>query len=159
MLVNVEFMNPFITAACGVLEEEVGATIKKGRLSLEEGDFLSQEVTVLLGVTGKVEGQVFYGMKEKTAKKIVSAMMGEELLVFDDFAQSGISELGNVITGKAGMGLESAGYPCNLSPPTLILREGTCISTLDIKRILVPLITQYGEIIVHVGLTETDDDD
>lgn len=156
---KVEFMNPFISAAISVLESEVGATIKKGRLALEAGDFMSQEVTVLIGVTGKVEGQVFYGMKEKTAKRIVSAMMGEELLVFDEFAQSGISELGNVITGKAGIGLEAAGFPCNLSPPTLILREGTNISTLNIKRILVPLITQYGEIVVHVGLRDADDED
>lgn len=153
---NVEFMNPFVSSAINVLSSEVNATVKKGRLSLETGDLISDEVTVLIGVTGNVEGQVFYGMKEKTAKKLVSAMMGEEVLVFDEFAQSGISELGNVITGKAGVGLEQSGYPCNLSPPTLILREGTNISTLNINRILVPLLTQYGEVVVHVGLREAE---
>jgi chemotaxis protein CheX len=150
-----EFVNPFVTSAFQVLQTETRSEVSKGAVSLEDSPLVSDEVTVLIGVVGRAQGLVMYGMSEKTAKAIVSAMTGETVAVFDQMAESAIAELGNVITGLASGELERAGYPCKIAPPSVVLGKGTSISTLSIKRLMIPLQTKLGDITVHVALRET----
>lgn len=151
---KVEFVNPFVDAARSVLEAEVSATVTRGPLSLRSSAYTTLPITVLIAVTGKVQGIVLYGMAEKTAMGMVEAMMGQPFPEFDELAQSGIAELGNVITGAASVVLAEAGYPSKISPPTLIVGNGVMVSTLDIRRLVVPLGTQYGVVEVQVALRE-----
>lgn len=150
-----EFVNPFVTSAFQVLQAETRFDVTKGTVSLEESPLVSDEVTVLIGVVGRAQGLVLYGMSEKTAKAIVSAMTGENVAVFDQMAESAVAELGNVITGLASGELEKAGYTCKIAPPSVVIGKGTSISTLSIKRLVVPLNTKLGEIQVHIALRET----
>jgi chemotaxis protein CheX len=152
--VKAEFVNPFVTAAFQVLEKETKSEVTKGNVSLEESPLVSDEVTVLIGVVGRAQGLVLYGMSEKTAKGLVSCMYGEQIAVFDAMAESAVAELGNVITGLASGELERVGYGCKIAPPSVVVGRGTSISTLSIKRLVIPLITVFGEITVHVALQE-----
>lgn len=151
---RIEFINPFISAACEVLKSETGSEAKRGTLSVVESPLLSDEVTVLIGVTGDVRGVVMFGMSERTAKRIVTAMVGENVAVFDSMAESAIAEIGNVITGLASAKLEEAGYPCTIAPPTMIVGRNTSISTMSIKRLVVPVQIAAGEVTLHMALRE-----
>jgi chemotaxis protein CheX len=93
-------------------------------------------------------------MDEATAKAIVSAIAGHPVPIFDRMAESGIAELGNVITGMASAGLEAAGYPCNISPPSVISGRGTILSMVNIQSVLLPLTTQFGSVDIHLALRE-----
>src|SRR5687767_8479212 len=117
---KVEFVNPFIQAATEVLESELGTKTERGDLRLQKSAFTTNEVTALVGVTGAVSGMVLYSMSADTARGIVSKMLGQAFPEFDELAQSGIGELGNVITGRAGILLAEAGYPSNITPPALV---------------------------------------
>lgn len=150
-----EFVNPFVTSACQVLQAETSTQVTQGQVSIKNGPLNSDEVTVLIGVVGRAQGLVLYGMSEATALKIVSAMTGEEMQVFDSMCESAVAELGNVITGLASGELEQAGYPCKIAPPSVVMGEGTSISTLAIQRLVIPLETGLGLITVHVALRET----
>lgn len=150
-----EFVNPFVTSAFQVLQTETRSEVSKGAVTLQESPLVSDEVTVLIGVVGRAQGLVLYGMSERTAKAIVSAMTGENIAVFDNMAESAVAELGNVITGLASGELERAGYPCKIAPPSVVVGRGTSISTLSIKRLVIPLQTSMGVIVVHVALRET----
>lgn len=150
-----EFVNPFLSAAFQVLQTETGGEVVKGNIALEDAPLVSDEVTVLIGVVGRAQGLVLYGMSEKTAKELVSSMTGEPIEVFDSLAESAVAELGNVITGLASGALEEAGFPCKIAPPSVVTGKGTTISTLAIKRLVIPLQTKCGEILVHVALRET----
>ncbi len=152
MAISVKFINPFITAACKVLKEEIEAEITRGEVSLEKSGTTSKEVTVALGVTGDVRGGVFYGFSEQTARSLVSEMLGEPVPIFDELAESGIGEMGNVITGLATAELEQKGLLCRIAPPTVVTGKGVYISTLDFHRLIMPLETQYGAIEVNVAL-------
>jgi chemotaxis protein CheX len=152
--VNANFVNPFIEAAYEVLEAELGTTVRRGHLSLEHSGCTTDDVTVLISLVGRAQGVVLYGMSEATAMAIVSRILGQPFDTFDELAQSGIAELGNVITGQAGQRLAAAGFESNLSPPTLILGQGTTISTLDVQRLLVPLLTELGKLQIHLALRE-----
>jgi chemotaxis protein CheX len=118
---NVQFLNPFIEAAYVVLESEVGVITKRGPLSLERSAATADDITVLISIVGQVTGVVLYSLNESTAIQIVSRILGQTFEEFDPLAQSGIGELGNVITGQAGNRLAEAGFEAKISPPTIIL--------------------------------------
>jgi chemotaxis protein CheX len=151
---KVEFINPFVKAAIDVLKSEIGSEIERGRLRVDASATSNQDVSVMIGVTGAAQGFVLYSMSAETAKGIVGKMMGQPFEEFDALAQSGIAEMGNVITGLASRGLSETGYVCNITPPTLITGQNTSIGTLDIPRLALPLTTACGEIEIHLALRE-----
>jgi chemotaxis protein CheX len=151
---NVKFLNPFVDAAYEVLAKETGTEIQRGELTLDKNHYVSDDVTVIIALVGAVEGNVFYSMSQETAIRLASRMMCEKLLDFDSLAQSGIAELGNVITGRASMKLSEAGFEATISPPSLILGKGATISTLDFPRIIVPLNTSEGSFMIHLALRQ-----
>lgn len=152
---NVKFMSPFVEAASEVLTAEVNVATTRGVLALQKSALTSNDVTVLISLVGQVQGVVLYGLSTATALALVSRMMGQDFSAFDGLAQSGIAELGNVITGRATIKLSESGFVSNISPPTLIHGKGITISTLDFARIVVPLTSELGEIVVHLALRET----
>lgn len=155
---KVEVISPFVTATIKVLETEIGRSVpvEKGPLTIESTAHTCQDCTVLIGVIGAVQGIVMYGMSERTCKNIVSALLNERVVVFNEMVESAIAEMGNVITGIASADLEKAGFPSTLAPPTVISGRGVVISTINIKRLQIPLLTEFGEIEVGVALREND---
>jgi chemotaxis protein CheX len=150
--VKVEFVIPFIQAAREVLETELGSQTERGDLRLHKSACTTDEVTALVGVTGTVSGLVLYSMSQTTALGIVSRVMGTTFDDFDELAQSGIGELGNVITGRAGVLLSEAGFPSNITPPALVVGKGTMVTTLDLNRLVLPIETDVGSLEVQVVL-------
>ena len=149
---KVECINPFIQAAREVLESELGGDAERGNLRLQKSAFTTDEVTAVVGVNGTVSGVVLYSMSESTAIGIVSRVMGQQFAELDELAQSGIGELGNVITGRAGVLLSEAGYPSNITPPALVIGKGTMVTTLDLNRLVFPLETELGSLEVQIVL-------
>jgi len=149
-----EFINPFLQAATTVLESELGSAPQRGNIGLQRSAYTSNEVTAVVGVTGTVSGMVMFSMAESTARSMVGVMMGQEFPEFDALAQSGIAEIGNVITGRAAVLLAEAGFPSDLAPPMLIVGKGTLLSTLDVQRLVIPLESEFGSIEVQVALKE-----
>lgn len=154
-MINVKFMNPFVDAAAEVLQAEVNLSIQRGSLSLHKSAMTANEITVLLSLVGQVQGVVLYGLSINTGLELVSRMMDQKFSEFDNLVQSGVAELGNVITGRATVKLYEVGFMSMISPPTLIQGRDVKISTLDFSRIVVPLQTEVGEIMVHLALKES----
>ena len=152
---NVKLINPFIDAATEVLCAEAKVVSQRGNLSLQKSAFTSEQITVLFNLVGQIQGAVMYGMSMTTGLALVSRIMGQEFVEFDNLAQSGIAELGNVITLRAADKLSKAGFETSVSPAALIQSEGVKISTLDFPRIIVPLQSEIGVITVHLSLKET----
>ena len=73
---KVEFVNPFIEAACEVLESELGGEAQRGEVRLQKSAITTDEVTALVGVTGTVSGLVLYSMSLATAVALALFMLG-----------------------------------------------------------------------------------
>jgi chemotaxis protein CheX len=80
--------------------------------------------------------------------------MGQTFGELNPLVQSGVAELGNVISGRATIRFSEAGYNSNISTPTVLIGSGIQISTLDFPRIVVPLNTEFGCFTVHLALRE-----
>ncbi len=151
---DVKLLNPFIEAAVEVLKAEAGAEIKRGNLSLQKSALTSDDITVLINLVGDVYGVVMYGMSIATGLGLVSKIMGQEFGELNTLAQSGVAELGNVISGQATIRFSEAGYRSNISTPMVLTGNGIEISTLDFHRIVVPFETQFGAFAVHLALRQ-----
>lgn len=151
---KVQYINPFVNASFTVIEMVLGMKPEKGALAMKPAVFTSQQCNIITGVTGKVEGQVVYGMSLLTADRIASAMLGQQIRTFDQLAASAIAELGNMITGNASSLLTEAGFPCDITPPSIIRGTNVKMSTLNIPALVVPICLEIGEIELTVSLKE-----
>jgi chemotaxis protein CheX len=148
-----QLVDIFIKAAVEVLEQETGAEVAHGSVRVLSSAQTSEDITVMIGVTGDLRGTVLLGSSERTARAVVSRMMGESCPLFDELAQSGIAELANVVAGRASHGLEAAGFAVTISPPTLVAGgPGIIISTVNFRRFVVPLYTAAGDLILHAAV-------
>ena len=151
---DVNFLNPFVQAAVEVLKAEMDANTVRGEVTLQKSSLTSDDITVLINLIGDVYGVVMYGMSTVTCLNLVSKIMGQEFTEFNALAQSGVAELGNVISGQATIRFSEAGFKSNISTPTVLNGNGVEISTLDFPRVVVPLETQFGIVTVHLALRE-----
>jgi chemotaxis protein CheX len=149
---DVKFLNPFLDSAGEVLRKEIQLEITKGPITVQTSALTTDDVTVLINLVGQIQGVVLYEMSTSTALSFVSRMMGQKFNDFDNLAQSGIAELGNVITGRASDKLSQAGFEATISPPTLIIGKGSQVSTLDCPSLIIPLSSKVGTITVHLAL-------
>jgi chemotaxis protein CheX len=133
---------------------ELHEAVERGDLCLENDLYVTDDVTVVLSLIGEVEGTVFYSMPVEYAMQLASTLMGETISTFGKLAQSGVAELGNVITGRASMKLAEAGFEANISTPSLIIGKGATISTLEYPRLIVPLVTSIGTMTIHLALRD-----
>ena len=149
-----EFINPFVTAGIQVLESVIQSIPDPGQLAVRSATFTTQQVSIVIGVTGAVEGNVVYGMPLVTATKIAAAMASTPIMTFDEMAGSAIAELGNMVSGNAATMLSEAGYECEITPPTLIRGSDVEVAT-STPALVVPLYTDFGKVEINVALQES----
>lgn len=119
---DVNLINPFVSALGEVLPQLGFQSITRGNLAIKEQMVDSRGVTVLIGMTNQIRGNIAYNMTEQTAKKLASIMMmGMPVAEMDSLAQSAISELVNMVTANATMKFEQQGLVVDISPPSLVM--------------------------------------
>lgn len=154
-MMKVQYVSPFAEAAVNVCQMLLGAAPERGQLSARPQIFTTQQVNVVCGITGSIEGLVVYGMSMITADRLASRMIGQPVVTFDQLAASAIAELGNMISGNSASLLSAQGFSVDITPPTIIRGSNVKITTLDIPSLLIPLnLVDIGTIEVNVSLQE-----
>ena len=121
---DVKLVNPFINAFTAVLPQMGFPTPERTGMSVKEKTINSLGITVLVGFTKEIRGNVCYNMSEDTAKFIASTMMmGMPVETFDEMAQSAISEMSNMLTATAATNLTALGKEVDISTPRLSVGE------------------------------------
>lgn len=153
--INVEYINPFISAAQTVLRDfcQIDSTIGKPYLkqAYYEGDMLA----VIIGVTGVLRGQVILTMETQTACNIASKMMmGMPVPELNDMAKSAVSELCNMILGNAATIFSTKSIALDITPPTITLGTNLSFSVSDSKTICVPLDFEQGSLEINIAIKD-----
>ncbi|MCU0315718.1 MAG: chemotaxis protein CheX [Fimbriimonadaceae bacterium] len=152
---KVEYVTPFVAGSIKVMQLLLQLTPSRGQLSARPQVFTTQQVNIVCGITGDIEGQVIYGMSVRTADKIAGIMIGSPVQTFDALAASAIAELGNMISGNSVTMLAQQGFNCDITPPTIVKGSNVKITTLDIPALVIPLQLQdVGDFEVNVSLQE-----
>jgi chemotaxis protein CheX len=152
---KVEYVSPFVEATVKVMQTLLNKTPERGQLTARPQVFTTQQVNVVCGVTGDIEGQVIYGMSIVAADRIASEMLGSPVVTFDQLAASALAELGNMISGNSMTLLAGQGYTCDITPPTIIKGSNVKIATLDTPALVIPMrLADIGEFQINVSLKE-----
>lgn len=153
---NVEYINPFIEASQSVLMMMTGNKPILGQVYLRKSPFQSDNIAVIVGLTGKIRGQVVISLSTKTALIVASAMMGGmPVTELDDISKSAISELANMIMGNTATILASRGVGIEITPPSLLIGEKIVIAPSNMKTVCVPLeLLNDARIEIDVSLEE-----
>jgi len=137
---NVEYINPFIEASQMVLKQIANLDTTLGKIFIKTSPYESDSVAIIIGITGKIRGQVIFIMNTKLAMKIASSMMcGMPVTELDEISKSAISELTNVILGNTATILYNRGVGIEITPPSLLIGESMQISTNRLKTVCIPL--------------------
>ncbi|MDI9515042.1 MAG: chemotaxis protein CheX [Clostridiaceae bacterium] len=153
---NVEYINPFIEASQSVWTMMTGNKPVLGKVYLKKVPYQSDDVAVIVGLTGKIRGQVVISMRTDTALKVVSSMMGGMAVPeLDEISKSAISELGNMIMGNTATILASRGIGIEITPPSLLIGEKMLITPAHMTTICVPLLLEGDDPIeINVSLEQ-----
>jgi chemotaxis protein CheX len=151
---RVEYINPFIESSISVMKEVLGIDVERKEISLRSKAIPVLDIAVIVGLVGQVEGRVLFDMSRKTALNIVSKMNEEDIKEFDELAKATITELGNLITGRAVTKLSDMGYRFDVTPPAIFSGENMQISDVEIEALVVPIETSLGRLEINVALRE-----
>lgn len=121
---DAKLVNPFIDAFTTVMPQMGFQEPKRTKMSVKDKVAESLGVSVIVGFTKQIRGNVIYNMSEDTAKYIASTMMmGMPVESFDEMAQSAISEMSNMLTANAATNLTAMGLEVDISTPSLSVEK------------------------------------
>jgi len=79
-----DYVNSFLAPAKMVWDKELGATLEVVGAEVTSNQFTTDDLTVIIGVSGRLEGNVLYGFSEDSAQSIVGVMLGEPVDTIND---------------------------------------------------------------------------
>jgi chemotaxis protein CheX len=150
-----ELANPFITAAVEVFRKELRVKLNRKDLKKKDAPIPSMPISIIIGVTGPVRGQVVYSLDTNFAYGVAKAMLPGKLPVeIRKLVNSAISEIANIITGKASIELAGEDKTISITPPVVFTGNDYAMDFLNIPTIALSFISEMGVIEVNIALTE-----
>jgi len=137
-----------------VIEQVIQVSPSTGNLGVKEIGFIENHIWIQIGMTGQMNGDIVFGIQEKVALHMVSAMMGGYVITeMDEMGQSAISELGNMISGNASMILSNQGVSVDITPPRVI-KSDHASGLFQKKALCIPLMMEgIGELDIQVMIS------
>ncbi len=120
---DLKYVSPFMESFENVMPQLGYGNITKGGACFKEQEIINSGVSVIIGIVGKLRGNVVYGLSQAAAKSVASTMMGMEVEELDDMSKSALSELANMLTAGAATLFYDLGLPVDISTPTLLQGE------------------------------------
>lgn len=148
---DVKYINPFLKAFDSVMNSFGATEVKKSAIKLKKDMTIEKDITTFIGIVGSIRGNISYSYDMKTAKEIISLMMGMEIEKFDNLARSAIGELSNMITGNALALLAENGEVLDVTTPTVVMGKNMYFLLGSIDTIMVILDTKFGEVEIDFG--------
>lgn len=154
---EVKYINPFIEASKKVLYELVGEEPDTQAPKLLENSISGDDLLIIIGLTGEIKGQVMFTLKEKTALNIAKKMTFDDSLPeLNEYAESAISEMANMISGSTSMIMYQEGILIDITPPSICRGSGMIISSRN-KFVSIPLdLKDIGDFYINISFIKNE---
>lgn len=150
---NIEYINPFIEASQTVLKQIASIDAKLGKVYLKTAPYRSEDIVIVVGLTGSIRGQAVFSMSRQFGMRLASVMMmGMEVTEFDEISRSAISEMANMIMGNAATIFYNKGINIDITPPSLFMGENMMITPSKMQTIGIPLLID-GENLINLDIS------
>jgi len=149
---NVEFINPFLSATIGVIKTMAFVEVQPGKPFLKKDKVSRGDVSGIVGITGPPNGSMSLSFSKASILEIVSSMLGESFKEVNDEIKDAVGELSNMICGTARNDLGKKGYSFKISIPIVVSGPGHEIKHLcKGPTIGIPFSTKAGPFVVEIG--------
>lgn len=143
----------FLRAAQEVLAQVLDEAVAACEIVRMAQPISLQDMVVVLGLTGDQEGRVLFEFAGDTALRVAGVMnFGENFEEFNGMAGATLSELGNLIAGRAATLFNDSGGKLDISPP-FVMRGVGMRSSDPMQRM--SLVTSCGPVIVNFSTKRT----
>lgn len=150
-----EYINPLISSFINVYKSITNFDIKIGELFIRNNSLSANDIVVIIGITGDLNGQLILSFSKETALNIVSKMMMDTpILELDDMSISAIGELGNIIIGNYITSLSNNNLKIDITTPTVLSGDKMKINLFNKKQISVPFNSDLGKMVVDISISE-----
>ena len=137
---DAKLINPFVDAFTTVMPMLGFPEPMRTKLYAASSRVKSLGVSMLVGFTKQIRGNVVYNMSEDTAKFIASQMMmGMPVESFDEMAQSAISELSNMLTAHTATNITALELDVDISTPSLTVGADFEVKVCDGQYLVVSM--------------------
>jgi CheY-specific phosphatase CheX len=147
------YVNPVITSLSTVLQMLAQVTAKKGSALKTEGIETDKEYTIVMNVSGELNGYFAFSFTEETALSIVNAMtagMGTPSEL-DELGLSCINEFGGMTRGNVINALTEVGFTCEVNETELCKKDSLPFYPPE-TALKFHFETEIGEFELHICL-------
>ncbi|MFD2672576.1 chemotaxis protein CheX [Marinicrinis sediminis] len=126
--------------------------IEYGDVSKEASQTLTvEQIAVVVGVTGDVQGDLIVTMREDMVKEIIGRMFGGmEIATIDEMGWSAYGEFGNWLGAGCCTSLSDCGLNVNITPP--MISEGSTRLHSSNHFISIPFKADNHAFSVHISI-------
>ena len=150
-----EYANLFIKSAMTVFRREIKVSMTRKSLSRKSAPVPSLPMSIVIGVTGAIRGQVVYSMDTNFAYSVAKAMIPNRLPTdLRKLTSSAVSELANMITGQASIAMAGEHQLIHLTPPAVFTGTDMTVDFLSIPTICLSMISEIGSMEINIAFTE-----
>ena len=150
---NVNYINPFLSAIRNVFDTMLQVKFELGKPKLKDDPVPRYEVSGIIGLSGEVTGCVVINLSEELALQLASSLSGETVTELNDNCTDAIGELANMIAGSAKK--DFPGKNNSISIPSVVIGKHRMIYPKGLPIVSIPCDTSAGRMVVDVALKET----
>jgi chemotaxis protein CheX len=150
---NVAYINPFLESTLAAFETMLAWKLHRGQPYAKQDVQPEQEVSAVIGLTGKARGSVVLGLGREAAIQATEVLLLQRPPEINSDVTDTIGELVNIVAGGAKAKLERLQMRVGL--PTVVTGRSHCIEFPSrVTPICIPFDSDWGAVTVEVGLTE-----
>lgn len=151
--VSGKYFLPFFSSMKDMLEQFGVTDITRKELKRKEKLEIENDVSIIIGLTDDIQGNIAYSMDTEAAFALAGAMMGgEDIQELNDITKSALSELANMAAANATIALSHEGKTVDISPPTMIFGQDLLMIISQVQTVSLTMATSVGPVQVNVGL-------
>ncbi|MCR5625329.1 MAG: chemotaxis protein CheX [Lachnospiraceae bacterium] len=117
---ELEIVTPFLLSLSKVIQQMCRKNIEYKTTIHKQMDYSSDDVIIVLGIMGDIEGSVILAFNKSIAIKIISMMVNFEVDEIDELGRSALCELGNMIAGNASIVFSMKDIYVNVTIPEFL---------------------------------------
>lgn len=126
-MINVEYVNCFITAAFQTLEIMAALRPTRGAPFAKTDCVAKGDISGVIGLAGDATGSVAVSFPTRLAGEIYSNMVGEPATGLDEGVRDAIGEVVNMIAGGAKAALAQKGFSFRIAIPAVVVGQNHSI--------------------------------
>jgi chemotaxis protein CheX len=145
-------INAFVDSLKNVFKLYEIGKVSKGTVAVKESLTVCYDITVTLGLSGDIKGNVAFSMSNMTALNVASAMIGMTIDEIGEAVVSALSELANMVCGRACIKMISKGQKVDLTPPLLVNGKNLKVIISHVQTTSVSVESACGVVEISLGL-------